>query len=305
MLKEIEFFAQLYITENFTKAAEKCNISQSGFSQAIKKLEDYLGKPLVERGSKRKVIFTKHGREFYPLALEISQKMRKLHSLRTTWKSKSFALIELGIIPTISPYILPRLLQEINSSKIKVSVSVHENKTLDLLEKLRTGMLDAAVLAEEVDDDNLESSLLYEDELLFAAMKHGKFSYGPDHVNIKDLFATHTEMILLEEGHCLRDQVGELCSKYLRENKEFSATSLETVKELVKHNLGYSIIPKIAVQEHDIKYLVFKHFRPKYTRKIYLVWRKATDNIQYIKQVKEILKGCLEEAGSVQAVSIF
>lgn len=279
-LRDFEYLVAVADLQHFGKAAEHCNVSQPTLSMQLKKLEDYLGVKLFERTNKQ-VMITKIGAEIIARARQILLTASEIKNLAKTAQDPLAGDFTLGAFPTLAPYFLPIIAPKIATVLPKLKLFLVEDKTATLLEKLKSGALDAAFIALPIEDDSLEFSELFSDPFMLAVPCNHKFAQRKS-ISQKDIVSE--KLLLLEEGHCLRSQALEICSLIgTGERQDFRATSLETLRQMVRANVGITLIPRIAIRENDgVCYIPIK---PEISRKIALVWRKTSTRIQCIEKI--------------------
>ena len=272
-IRDMNYLVAVADLRNFSQAAEQCFVSQPTLSGQIKKLEEGLGVKLFERNNKR-VIPTEVGAVIVQSARRILQEVDNIKDVAENAHDPLSGKFRLGAFPTLAPYILPDLVPQIKTAMPKLRLMLLEEKTAVLLEKLRRGQLDAALLALPVHDDYLISQPLFVDEFYLAV--------APEHPltqqsQIDASSLVQHKLLLLEEGHCLREQALELCQLHgMSEEEDFRATGLETLRQMVKAGTGITLIPEIAIDrtDNDIRYIPFT--APPPSRTIGLVARKTS-----------------------------
>lgn len=284
-IRDLSYFLAVAELEHFGKAAEQCYVSQPTLSGQIKKLEENLGVTLFER-TNRRVILTDVGRNIATHAKLILREVDVINEIAESANDPLSGKFRIGAFPTLSTYVFPELVTKVKKVLPKIRIILLEEKTNILLNKLKDGDIDAALLALPVNDINLVSHKLFEDEFFLAV--------PPDHeLNECKLVDQKTlikhRLLLLEEGHCLRDQALEVCNLHgIAEEQDFKATGLETLRQMVKAGTGITFMPKVAItkSEAGIHYIPFK--APAPTRTIGLVWRKTTSRLEVIQKVIEM-----------------
>lgn len=244
-LQQLEYIVSLDIFRNHAKAANACNVTQPTLSMMVKKLEDELGVHIFDKGQPLKP--TKSGEIIIARARQILQEIKNLKEFIRDEKDSIEGEFRLGVIPTLAPYLLPRFLNEFLENHPKTSFTVMEMQTEEIIRRLRTNRLDVAILVTPLDDKEIrEIPIFYEPILLYTSEKMKYF--GQDRVNLKNL--TFDDLLLLEEGHCFRGQVENLCSakgKKVNSQLNYQSGSFETLKAMVDNNYGYTLIPELAV----------------------------------------------------------
>lgn len=275
--------------DHFGRAAQHCHVSQPTLSGQIKKLEDQLGIALFER-TNRRVLLTDMGRQLLPHARRILQEVDIIRETVETAQDPLAGKFRLGAFPTLSPYLFPAIVPEVKANLPKLRLILIEEKTAELLEKLRHGELDAALLALPVQDDLLHTEPLFDDPFLLAVPPDHPLA--EQHPIRQEQLVSH-RLLLLEEGHCLRDQALEVCQLHqIGEEQDFKATGLETLRQMVKAGTGITFMPQIAIksQEEGIRYIPFAP--PVPSRSIALVWRKTTPRAAMMEKLAGLIRAC-------------
>lgn len=291
-IRDLEYLISVAELEHFGKAAQRCHVSQPTLSGQIKKLEEDLGMTIFER-TNRKVMLTEAGKEIMNHAKAILKERDVIYEVAHNFRDPLSGKFRLGVFPTLSTYIFPKVVSQIRKNLPNLRLILVEEKTHLLIEKLKSGELDAALLALPVDDDFLVKYKIFEDEFFLAVPTHHELTQQKfiDQKKLKD-----KTLLLLEEGHCLRDQSLEVCQLHnINEEQDFKATGLETLRQMVKAGTGITFMPKIAIQkgEKGIEYIPFKKPVPK--RSIGLVWRKTTSKEKVLKELMNILMDLFEK----------
>lgn len=284
-LRDFEYLVAVADLGHFGKAAEHCNVSQPTLSMQLKKLEDYLGVQLFERNNKQ-VMITKIGAEIAVRARKILLITSEIKMMARNAQEPLAGDFTLGAFPTLVPYFLPIIVPKIASAMPKLKLFLMEEKTEKLLEKLKSGVLDAALLALPIEDESLEYKEIFSDNFLLAVPANHKLSKRK-YINQSEIIGE--KLLLLEEGHCLCSQALEFCSLIgVGERQDFRATSLETLRQMVRAGVGITLIPKIAVREDlGVSYIPIK---PAIARKIAIVWRKTSTHKACIDAIISLAK---------------
>lgn len=271
-LRELEYLVALAEHKHFGKAAEVCFVSQPALSMQIKKLENYLGVQLLERTNKS-VVLTEIGKRLANKANEILKQAKELKEIASLAKDPYSGELKIGIIPTLAPYLLPHIMKPLKKSFPKLKIFLIEEQTHNLIAQLKEGKLDTIILALPLAEEIFVTSHLFKEEFMLAV--------PPSHPFVKKKIIHQTaleneDLLLLEEGHCLRTQILEICKiTNAQESKSFRATSLETLRHMVGAGMGITLIPKLARKNNDmVTYLEFKN--PKPFRQIGIAWREST-----------------------------
>ncbi|HQQ64270.1 MAG TPA: LysR substrate-binding domain-containing protein [Pseudomonadales bacterium] len=272
-LRDLQYLIAVADLRSFSRAAEQCHVSQPALSNQIRKLEDTFGVQLFERTNKR-VMTTETGEQIVALARKVLREVDAMHDIAASAQDPMAGKFRLGAFPTLSTYIFPELVPKITAALPRIKLVLVEEKTQQLIDRLKRGELDAALLALPVADDYLRSQAIFDDAFFLAVPPNHELA-KKKYINQDDLGSS--KLLLLEEGHCLRDQALEVCHlSGTEEDQDFRATSLETLRQMVKAGTGITFMPAIAMQpqEKGIRYIPFKAPAPR--RTIGLVWRKTT-----------------------------
>ncbi|WGW03132.1 hydrogen peroxide-inducible genes activator [Tropicibacter oceani] len=241
-LKQLTYFKALAEQGNFRRAAEQCHVSQPALSVQIQELERSLGGALVERQT-RGLLLTPLGREVLETAQRVLSDIAQLERSAHNRLGLGGAL-RLGVIPTIAPYLLPEALAALRSADISLDVQITEGKTDRILDLLAEGALDACILALPSERDGLEERALFEDRFLLAGSAGRLESLGPD-INPEGL--GDSQLLLLEDGHCLTDQALAACGRGRGHARiHMGASSLPTLTRLVEAGFGLTLMPELA-----------------------------------------------------------
>lgn len=275
-LRALKYFVKLAELKHFSRAAEACFVSQPTLSTQIKKLEDELGVQLVERAP-RKVQLTPVGEEVAARARHVLRDVELIYATARRSRDPETGTLRLGLFPTLAPYLLPHVVPVIRERFPRLRLELSEEKTADILTMLDNGQLDAGLLALPVDDDSLEKIVLFE-EPFYMAMPESHPLAAKEEIENADLEGA--ELLLLEDGHCLRDHALEVCAfAGARERVDFHATSMETLRQMVAAEVGVTLMPALAVEPPiaPTSNITLRRFKaPEPHRTIALVWRKTS-----------------------------
>jgi LysR family hydrogen peroxide-inducible transcriptional activator len=278
-LQELRYIVALADTGHFGKASEACYISQSTLSTQVKKLEH--------------VSLTPVGREIVSSARLILDEANRIRELARQTGDPMERTVQLGVIPTLGPYYLPHVLTLLHGKYPKLRLLLREEMTPHVLSHLADGRLDAGLLALPINDTGLEVVPLFKEPFLAAVPASHKLA-SCSTVKIKDL--AKAGLLLLEEGHCLREHALEACHLDGLQNEEISATSLETLRQMVGMGLGVTLIPVLASggTTADVSQVVLRPLAaPGASRTIGLVWRKRSPLAATMQQLAQTLKEAL------------
>lgn len=294
-LRDLRYLVALADTRHFGKAAERSFVSQPTLSAQIKKLENYLGVQLIER-QPRRVTLTETGAKILPLARRILQESDEIVSLARNQHDPLSGKLKLALIPTVGPYLLPLVTRKLRKQLPRLKLMLYEYQTQPLLEKLRAGDIEVGIVALPVPLDGLEARELYQENFTVAVPNDSPLAKKA-HVKLDDL-ADET-LLLLEDGHCLRDQALEVCSRIdVKENEDYRATSLETLRQMVAAGLGVTLLPELATRGPfgSGQGLTVKSFtRPIPSRTVGAVWRKSSSRAEAINAVCDVVRAAFKE----------
>jgi len=281
--KQLKYFLAVAKHKNFQKAADECAISQPALSMKIKELENDLGQ-LIERGSK-KFYLTQTGQALIDKAETIIQSFDDLKHLAN--KGNKINKLSIGAIPTVAPYLLPRIIKTISKKYNDIVIEPKETVTEKLISYLISGRVDLAILALPTHEPLLNEVPLFEEEFLL--IRHTNDANKPV-PNNKEL--TNMKLLLLEEGHCLRSQTLSFCKINSVPKNIMEGTTLTTLVQMVSSGIGVTLIPEIAVpfETRSTKVSVSRFNQQKPKRTIGLVWRKSNPLTQQFNEIGSLLK---------------
>jgi len=275
-LKDLRYLVAVADTRHFGRAAALCFVSQPTLSTQLKKLEQYLGVQLIER-QPNNVSLTDAGEQVVARARRILQASDEVVTLARAQHDPLAGRLRLALLPTIGPYLLPRIAQAIRRALPRLDLRLYEYQTAPMLEKIKGGELDLGILALPVGLEGLEARELFAEPFAVALPERHPLA-GRERIQIADLEGE--TLLLLEEGHCLRDQALEVCSRVgAGESQDFRATSLETLRQMVATGAGVTLLPELATKGAygDARGVVVLPFaKPAPVRHIGAVWRKTT-----------------------------
>lgn len=287
-LRDLKYLLALADHKHFGRAAAACFVSQPTLSTQIKKLEDELGVSLVERAP-RKVMLTPAGRDAAERARRIVAEVEQMKEGARRSQDPEAGTVRLGIFPTLGPYLLPHVIPRIRERFPNLELLLVEEKSDVLLSRLHEGKLDAALLALPVHDDQLHSEFLFEEPFVLA-VPGGHPMAQRDSLSLSEL--SEQKLLLLEDGHCLREQALEVCRlSGANEKSEFRATSLETLRQMVAANVGMTLLPMLAVkppvaQSQNIHFLGFSDSHP--SRQIAMLWRRSSAMGDFLLELSRV-----------------
>lgn len=270
--RTLEYVDAVARYKNFGRAARHCHVSQPTLSSQIRRLEEYLGHKIFERRPSG-VGLTCNGREILERSRGVLEAYQSLRELRRSPLELGEGQLDLGVFPTIAPYMLPKLLPGLRRELPKLRLRLVEDKTLPLIGMLKNGDIGAALLALPPPDIGLEHREVLSEPFWLAVGRKHRLAKRKQ-VAIGDL--EPGSMLLLDEGHCFRDQALEVCRMAdIEENREFRGASLDTLKQMVATDAGVTLVPEMAIDGNPmLKYL---KLRPRMHRRIGLVWYDGDD----------------------------
>ena len=287
-ITQLDYIIALDTYRHFATAADKCFVTQPTLSMQVQKLEDELGSKLFDR-SKQPVIPTEIGEEIIQQARIILHEVKMMHQLITDKQGILKGELRIGIIPTLAPYLLPLFLQSFLAKYPDINIKVKEMTTDIIIDNLKAGKIDAGLLVTPLQDTSIkEYHLFYEELIAYVSKKNAAYKKTyvlADDIDLKELW-------LLEEGHCFRSQIINLCElkKFSKHQShfEYEAGSVETLRKMVEMNNGVTILPEMATLDFTVKQLnMVRHFKaPVPVREVSLVTHR-----DYIKKkLVDVLK---------------
>jgi LysR family transcriptional regulator, hydrogen peroxide-inducible genes activator len=275
-LKDLRYLVALADERHFGRAAQRSFVSQPTLSAQLKKLESYLGVQLIERQPKQ-VTLTEAGEQIVARARRILEASDEVLALARTHRDPLAGKLRIALLPTIGPYLLPRVVREIHKALPRLDLQLYEYQTGPMLEKLGAGQVDVGILALPVNMDGLEARQLYVEPFTLALPAQHRLAKKKE-VKVEDL--KDETLLLLEDGHCLRDQALDVCSGVgVHEKQDFRATSLETLRQMVAAGAGVTLLPELAGRSANgsARDVILRPFaEPKPLRYIGAIWRKTT-----------------------------
>jgi LysR family hydrogen peroxide-inducible transcriptional activator len=297
-LTELKYIVAVARARHFGHAAEACFVAQPTLSVAIKKLEDELGVVLFERGG-AEVSVTPLGAQIIAQAERVLEQTAAIKELAKQNKDPLAGPLRLGVIYTIGPYLLPPLVKNMIDTVPQMPLILQENFTVRLLELLRQGELDAAIMALPLPEHGMSMQTLYDEPFVVATPKSHPWA-GRKEVPAEDLKSE--TMLLLGNGHCFRDQVLEVCPEMARFSapgngmqRTFEGSSLETIRHMVASGIGLTVLPRTSVADMKDKHglLRFVPFSaPAPSRRVVIVWRKSFTRRAAIDAICEAVAAC-------------
>ena len=324
-LTELKYIVALAREKHFGRAADACFISQPTLSVSIKKLEEELDVKLFERAA-AEVTVTPLGEEIVRQAQSVLEQASQIKEIAKRGKDPLAGSLRLGVIYTIGPYLLPALVRQVIAATPQMPLMLQENFTVKLLEMLRMGEIDCAILAEPFPDTGLALAPLYDEPFMVAVPSTHELAQRSE-ISAEEL--KKQTMLLLGTGHCFRDHVLEVCPEFARFSsdaegirKSFEGSSLETIKHMVAAGMGVTVVPQLSVpkealagkntarsatknrasttsQEPHVRYIPFSGSPP--TRRVVLAWRRSFTRYEAIAALRNAVYAC--ELAGVQRLS--
>ena len=286
-LKQLRYFEALARHRHFGRAADACAITQPALSMQMKDLEKTLGTPLFERTA-RQVQLSNFGDAFSLRVREILRSVDELEKLAIASHSRLVGRLRIGVIPTIAPYLLPTLISKLTAMNGDIDIHVRETVTANLIQEVMDGRLDTAIVALPISEPSLrEVALLSEDFVLVRPSKDAALPV-PDRENLREM-----RLLLLEEGHCFRDQALSFCNVPSAQPREMlDASSLSTLVQMVSAGIGITLIPQMAVpvetRMRPVSVVRFAGEQP--SRLIGMIWRKTSPLTKQLVQIAEVVR---------------
>ena len=288
-LRDLHYLVALADLRHFGRAAEACHVSQPTLSTQVRKLEEELGVALVERAP-RQVMLTPAGADIVERARRVLAEVAQMRETARRTTDPEAGSVRLGLFPTLGPYLLPHVVTPVRARFPRLELLLVEEKTEVLVGMLRSGRLDAAVLALPLHEDWLHCEPLFEEPFMLA-VPAGHPLAKRSLLTLSSL--AHEHLLLLEDGHCLRDQALEVCSLAGAGEKEgFRATSLETLRQMVAAGVGITLLPMLAVKppvpaNENVQLL---GFRDPPHRRLAMVWRRSSAMSAFLGELARVLR---------------
>jgi LysR family hydrogen peroxide-inducible transcriptional activator len=293
-LRQLRYFEALARHGRFRLAADACAISQPALSMQIKELEEELGNDLFER-SAREVKLTAFGQMFASRAHDIFRAVDELGDLARASRDPFLARLRIGIIPTVAPYLLPAIINDLNATFDGIQIDVRETQTAKLVQELSRGDLDLAIVALPVSEPSLAELKLFDEEFVLVRRLEDEGRPVPDRDMLREM-----RLLLLEEGHCFREQALSFCRiGQARPREIMEGSSLSTLVQMVGAGIGVTLIPEMAVpiETRSAQVSIARFQSPRPSRTIGMIWRNSTPLVRQLMEIGEVIR---RSAGSVQ-----
>jgi len=290
-LKQLRYVEALALHGHFGRAADACAISQPALSMQIKELEQSLGASLFER-SARQVYLTNFGKEFFLRARDILRSAEALGDLARASRDRLVGPLRIGVIPTVAPYLLPTIIGNLTRRYDGLYIHVRETLTHKLIQDLADGRLDTAIVALPVSEPSLTEVALFTEEFLLIRPGEDEGKPAPDRETLREM-----KLLLLEEGHCFRDQALAFCNiRSVLTRELLDGSSLSTLVQMVGAGIGVTLIPEMALametRSASVSVVRFESARP--SRTIGMIWRKTSPLVTQLLQICEVVRDSAE-----------
>jgi LysR family transcriptional regulator, hydrogen peroxide-inducible genes activator len=286
-LRQLRYFEALARDGHFGRAADACAISQPALSMQIKELEELLGAALFERGA-RQVRLTSFGETFALRVRDTLRSVDELGDLARASQDRLVGRLRVGVIPTIAPYLLPTIVGSLTRLYPGLDIHIRETVTPKLIQELAEGRLDAAIVALPVSEPSFSEVALFNED--FVLVRPGE-DEGKPVPNIEAL--GEMRLLLLEEGHCFRDQALSFCNRHSALPRELlDCSSLSTLVQMVGAGIGVTLIPEmaVAVETRSASVSVARFKNPKPSRTIGMIWRKTSPLAKQLLQISDVVR---------------
>ncbi|ESZ28797.1 hydrogen peroxide-inducible genes activator [Mesorhizobium sp. L2C084A000] len=290
-LKQLRYFEALARHNHFGRAADACAISQPAISVQIRELEETLGTALFQRGP-RQVRLTNFGEEFALRVRDILRSVDELTDLARASRDRLVGRLRIGVIPTIAPYLLPAIIGNLARMHDGLDIHVRETQTQKLIQELADGRLDAAIVALPVSEPSLTEIVLFAENFVLVRPGEDEGKPVPNREMLREM-----RLLLLEEGHCFRDQALSFCNMHSARPRELlDGSSLSTLVQMVGAGVGVTLIPEMAVPVETRSAAVsIAHFaNPQPSRTIGMIWRKTSPIAKQLLLISEVVRQAAE-----------
>ena len=270
-LKQLRYFSALAKYRHFGKAAEICAVTQPALSMQIRDLENTLGCDLTEKGT-RPVQLTKVAQGLLRHTHSVLNEVEEMEEVVRASKDKPISFIRLGVIPSIAPYFLPDVIKKLTVKFVDISLHIQEAMTSNLINAIKEGQLDIAIMALPVSDPNIFEAELFVEEFVLVRPSEDANKPVPNPEKLR-----HMRLLLLQEGHCFRDQALDFCKIAPRVSHELmDASSLSTLVQMVGAGMGITLIPQMAIEmeKRAASISVARFEEPQPSRRVGIIWRK-------------------------------
>jgi LysR family hydrogen peroxide-inducible transcriptional activator len=285
-LRQLRYFDALARHGHFGRAAEACSISQPALSMQIKEMERALGSALLER-SARQLALTQFGEELLQRVRDILRSVDELGDFARATQDRLAGRLRVGMIPTIAPYLLPKVIENLARLHPELDIHVRETLTPKLIKEVAEGRLDTAIVALPVSETSLTEVALFTENFLLVRPGEAEGTPVPSRDMLREM-----RLLLLEEGHCFRDQALSFCNMQSSPPREvLDASSLSTLVQMVGAGIGVTLIPEmaVAVETRSAPVSVARFGNPQPSRTIGMVWRRTSPLARQLRQISEVV----------------
>ncbi len=286
-LKQFRYFEALARHGHFGRAADACAISQPALSMQIKELEETLGTELFERGA-RQVRLTNFGEAFALRVRGILRSVDELEDLARASQDRLAGRLRIGIIPTIAPYLLPAIIGNLSHMHDGLDIHVRETLTSKLVQEMADGRLDTAIVALPISEPSLTEVMLFAENFVLVRPSEDEGKPVPSRETLREM-----KLLLLEEGHCFRDQALSFCNMHSALPRELmDGSSLSTLVQMVSAGIGVTLIPEmaVAVETRSASVSISRFRSPQPSRTIGMIWRKTSPLVTQLLQISEVVR---------------
>lgn len=293
-LRQLRYFEALARNGHFGRAADDCSISQPALSVQIRDLEQALGAELFERAA-RQVRLSAFGEEFLSRVREVLRSVDELGDLARAHQSQLQGRLRIGVIPTVAPYLLPAMITDLTRFNDGLDIHIRESVTPKLLQELHEGRLDTAIVALPVSEPAMQETALFQENFVLVRPRSDEGKPVPNRDTLKEM-----RLLLLEEGHCFRDQALSFCEMGTTRPREIlDGSSLSTLVQMVGAGIGVTLIPEIAMPvETRSAEVSIAHFEdPQPSRTIGMIWRKTSPIARQLTEVADIVRQAATRCG--------
>lgn len=290
-LKQLRYFEALAQHGHFGRAAGACAISQPALSMQIKELEELLGTELFERDA-RQIRLTNFGKEFAARAREILRSVEELGDLARASRGRLAGRLRVGVIPTIAPYLLPAIIGRLTRQYDGLDIHVRETLTTRLVQELAEGRLDTAIVALPVSEPSLTEVALFTENFVLVRPGEDEGKPVPSRETLREM-----RLLLLEEGHCFRDQALSFCDMPSAPRELMDGSSLSTLVQMVAAGIGVTLIPEmaVAVETRSAPVSIARFRNPQPSRTIGMIWRRKSPLARQLLQIAEVVREAADE----------
>lgn len=292
-LRQLRYFDALAREAHFGRAAEACAISQPALSMQVRELEESLGIDLLERGP-RQIRLTRFGEEFAGRARDILRSVDELADLARSARDRLVGRLRIGIIPTVAPYLLPAIIGDLTRTHAEIEIHIRETVTPKLIHELADGRLDTAIVALPISEPSLVEVPLFTERFVLVRPAEDDGKPVPDREALREM-----RLLLLEEGHCFRDQALAFCHMGASRPRELlEGSSLSTLVQMVGAGIGVTLLPEMAlsVETRSAAVSVARFRAPEPMRTIGMVWRKSNPLSKQLADVAAVVRAAAERA---------